>query len=121
MVNADDTGNRPGAGLGGDVPLPGGGVLHRSDESSAHEADLPVGFEALVKPFFLMGLASLGVIPHPEHGEPRVDLIGARLAIGTLELLKAKTEGHLAPEEARLLEDSLLDLKMQYVEARRGR
>lgn len=120
MTQADDPGTRPGAGPAGDLPLPGGGVLHRAEGASGNGADLPVDFAALVKPFVLMGLASLGVIPHPDHGGPHVDLAAARLAIGTLELLKEKTAGHLAPEEARLLEDSLLELKMQYVEARGG-
>jgi hypothetical protein len=99
------------------VELPGGGILHRDHQDV--DVELPVGFQDLVRPFLLMGLNALGVIPHPDTGRSEIDLIAARAAIGTLELLREKTEGRLEAEEARLLEESLLDLKMQYVEARR--
>jgi hypothetical protein len=77
-----------------------------------------VTLETIVKPFFLMGLAALGVLPHPEHGRAQVDLAAARLAIAALELLREKTAGHLSDEERRLIDQALIDLKMQYVEAR---
>lgn len=97
--------------------LPGGGVLHR--DRAEVDVELPVSFQELVRPFLLMGLSALGVVPHPDTGRSEVDLIAARSAIATLELLQQKTDGRLEPDEARLLEESLLDLKMQYVEARR--
>jgi hypothetical protein len=122
MTVADDDGKVPGAGGGKDVPLPGGGVLHREAASAdrAKEAELPLSLETIVKPFFLMGLAALGVLPHPEHGGSHVDLAAARLAIAALELLRDKTAGNVTDEERRLIEQALLDLKMQYVEARGG-
>lgn len=120
MTDADDCRRPPGAGGGEDVPLPGGGVLHReaAPAGSQPEPDLPVSLETIVKPFFLMGLAALGVIPHPDHDRPQVDLAAARLAIAALELLREKTAGNASDEERRLIEQALLDLKMQYVEAR---
>ena len=99
------------------VELPGGGVLRRDHDDV--DVELPVTFQDLVRPFLLMGLSSLGVVPHPDTGRSQIDLIAARSAIGTLELLQEKTTGQLDAEEARLLEEALLDLKMQYVEARR--
>jgi hypothetical protein len=99
------------------VELPGGGVLRRDRDEV--DIELPVTFQDLVRPFLLMGLSSLGVVPHPDTGRSQIDLIAARSAIGTLELLQEKTEGQLDAEEGRLLEEALLDLKMQYVEARR--
>jgi hypothetical protein len=120
MIDADDSGKIPEAGPGGDVPLPGGGVLHREAAAQGPdvEPDLPLTFETIVKPFFLMGLAALGVLPHPEHGGPHVDLAAARMAIAALELLREKTAGNVTDEERRLIDQALLDLKMQYVEAR---
>ena len=122
MTDADDDGKVSGAGGGDDVPLPGGGVLHRepSTADARVEADLPLSFETIVKPFFLMGLAALGVLPHPEHGGPHVDLAAARMAIAVLELLREKTTGNVTDEERRLIDQALIDLKMQYVEARGG-
>ncbi len=120
MTDADDCRRAPGAGGGEDVPLPGGGVMHREPASAdpRPEPDLPVTLETIVKPFFLMGLAALGVIPHPDHGGSQVDLAAARLAIAALELLREKTSGNASDEERRLIEQALLDLKMQYVEVR---
>lgn len=120
MREADDDGKAPGAGGGDDLPLPGGGVLHREPASGTapDAADLPLDLETIVKPFFLMGLAALGVLPHPEHGGAHVDLSAARMAIDALELLRRKMEGNLTDEERRLLDQALIDLKMQYVAAR---
>jgi len=104
-----------------EIPLAGGGVLRageRAEEPHPGAAALPVGFGDLVRPFWLMGLASLGVVPDPERGEPVVDLARARAAIETLELLREKTRGHLDEQESRMLEQSLYELKMQYVGAR---
>jgi hypothetical protein len=113
-----------GASRGGDgreregTPLPGGGVLRERSESSQENAQRPPSFSDLVHPFFLMGLASLGVVPDPESGESKVELGRAEAAIATLELLQQKTEGHLTDDERRLLEQALYELRMQYVGAR---
>ncbi len=102
---------------GDDIPLPGGGVLH-GDAPRAPEAEYPVGFAELVNPFVLMGLVGLGIIPAPESGQPEVNLASAKAAIDVLELLHDRTSGRLQPDEARLLEQALYQLKMQYVELR---
>ncbi|MDH3283870.1 MAG: DUF1844 domain-containing protein [Acidobacteriota bacterium] len=110
-----DTGEpRPDAAE--DISLPGGGVL-KHDERPA-DADIPVGFDDLVRPFLLMGLAGLGVIPHPDGDKTRVSLVTARTAIETLELLRERTEGHRSDQESRLLEQSLYELKVNFVEVR---
>ncbi len=116
-----DTAAAPASGQGapaageGSIPLPGGGVLRDEDE---REAPLPVGFTELIHPFLLVGLAGLGVLPQPDTNEPEVNLRAARAAIESLELLRAKTEGNRTPEETRLLDQALYELKMQYIEAR---
>ncbi len=110
----------PPAGSEREIPLAGGGVMRGRDDSDRAPAEgaIPVGFGDLVRPFWLMGLASLGVVPDPEKGEPVVDLARARVAIETLELLREKTSGRLDEQESRMLEQSLYELKMQYVGAR---
>ncbi len=105
---------------GGDsIPLPGGGVL--SPGEAAPEAPLPVRFADLVQPFVLVGLTGLGVLPHPDTNQAEVNLNAAATAIESLELLKTKSEGNRTPEETRLLEQALYELKMQFVEARERR
>lgn len=64
-----------------------------------------------------MALWLLGKSPHPEHGEPVLDLDGAQLLIDQLEMLENKTKGNLTAEESRLLKQSLMSLRLAFVEA----
>lgn len=103
-----------------EIQLPGGGVL-RPETGPAEGGDdvaLPAQFEDLVRPFLLMGLTSLGLLPHPDTGEATVSVATARTAIGTLEMLKAKTEGNRSDAETKLLEEALFELRMQFVAVR---
>jgi hypothetical protein len=60
----------------------------------------------------------LGDAPHPETGKPvEKNLPLAHQSIEILAMLQEKTRGNLSPEEARLLDQLLLDLKLRYVEA----
>lgn len=59
----------------------------------------------------------LGKVPHPETGEVIKDLEAARLFIDQLEMLEAKTRGNLTKEEAGLLKQSLMSLRLAFVEA----
>jgi hypothetical protein len=116
----DETGSRRQGGEEGAEPprsegveLPGGGVLR--EPAPPAEPELPVSFADLVQPFWLMGLAGLGVLPDPQTNQPSVDLARARAAIETLELLRERTEGHREVDETRLLDQALYELKMQFV------
>ncbi len=60
-----------------------------------------------------MALMHLGHIQ--EAGVP-VDRDAARHVIDTLAMLKEKTQGNLAPEETRLLDSVLYDLRMKFVQ-----
>jgi hypothetical protein len=63
-------------------------------------------------------LVHLGDAPHPETGQPAErNLALAQQSIEILAMLEQKTKGNLAPEEAKLLDQLLLDLKLRYVEA----
>jgi hypothetical protein len=48
-------------------------------------------------------------------GEPSEDLAGASQLIDILGMLQQKSRGNLSPEEERLLESILYDLRMRYV------
>ncbi len=59
----------------------------------------------------------VGLAPCSEGGEtPAPNLELARQTIDILEMLHAKTQGNLEPEEMRLLESVLHDLRLRYVE-----
>jgi hypothetical protein len=64
-----------------------------------------------------MALMFLGQAPHPETGERVRDFEAARLFIDQLEMLEAKTKGNLNHEEEKLLQQSLMHLRMTFVQA----
>jgi hypothetical protein len=72
---------------------------------------------------FILSLGSsvlihLGDAPHPETGKPAErNLPLAQQSIEILAMLQQKTRGNLSPEEEKLLDQLLLDLKLRYVEA----
>ena len=61
-------------------------------------------------------LVGLGQIPHPLSGKAEIQLDEAKHFIDTLEMLEAKTAGNRTPEEERLLENLLHELRLGYVE-----
>jgi hypothetical protein len=74
-------------------------------------------FAGMVMQQTQMALMFLGKIAHPEKGEPVTDLDGARVFIDQLEMLEAKTKGNLDQHEAALLKQSLMTVRMAFVEA----
>ena len=64
-----------------------------------------------------MAMMLLGKTPHPGTGQVMRDLEAARLFIDQLEMIEFKTKGNLSPEEAALLKQSLMSLRMAFVEA----
>ena len=63
-----------------------------------------------------LALMLLGKTPHPETGQPVRDLDAARLFIDQLEMLEVKTKGNLSPQESALLKQSLMTLRLAFVE-----
>ena len=64
-----------------------------------------------------MTLMLLGKAPHPESGKTLHDPEAARMFIDQLEMLEVKTKGNLTPEEVGLLKQSLMTVRMAFVEA----
>lgn len=59
---------------------------------------------------------SLGQIPNPLTGRPELDLPAAASIIDILEMLREKTRGNLDLEERGILEKTLTQLKLLYVQ-----
>jgi hypothetical protein len=64
-----------------------------------------------------MAMMLLGKIAHPESGQIHKDVEAARLFIDQLEMLEVKTRGNLTKEESGLLKQSLMDLRLTFVDS----
>jgi hypothetical protein len=84
---------------------------------AAREATFSALFANLIMQQTNMALVFLGKLPHPEDQKATVDLDAAKMFIDTLEMLADKTRGNLAKIEHDLLQHSLTELRMHFVEA----
>jgi hypothetical protein len=80
----------------------------------------------LTFPGFVLSLATsaavhFGDIPDPSSGEPgEPNLPAAARIIELLTMLQEKTRGNLIPEEEKLLDDLLYELRLRFVQAQEG-
>lgn len=96
-----------------------------SNEPSSSESARDPGREDMLSALFAqlvmqqanMAMMLLGKVAHPETGQVVKDIDAARLFIDQLEMLEVKTKGNLTKEESALLKQSLMSLRLGYVEA----
>ena len=62
-------------------------------------------------------LLFLGEIENPFTGKKEQDLEQAKYTIDMLQVLREKTAGNITPDESKLLDGVLYDLRMRYVNA----
>ena len=74
-------------------------------------------FAQLVMQQANMALMFLGKGTQPESGETIKDPDAARLFIDELEMLEAKTRGNLSKAESGLLKQTLMSLRLAFVDA----
>ncbi|HMP84855.1 MAG TPA: DUF1844 domain-containing protein [Verrucomicrobiota bacterium] len=74
-------------------------------------------FAQLVMQQSSMALMLMGRTPHPETGQIVYELDTARLFVEQLEMLQAKTRGNLTKSEEALLKQTLMTVRLAYVEA----
>jgi hypothetical protein len=92
-----------------------------SDEEALNENEIPgaedpASFINFLSTLATNAAAALGAMPHPVTGQRNVDLDTGKYWLDILAMLRDKTKGNLHPQEARLLEGLLGDLRMQYVQ-----
>jgi len=92
------------------TPVASEGIGIPADVSSAL-------FAQLVMQQANMAMMLLGKVTHPQSGEVIKDIEAARLFIDQLEMLETKTKGNLTKEESALLKQSLMSLRLAFVEA----
>jgi hypothetical protein len=89
-------------------------------EEEFSEADLAEARDPASFVSFMMSLASnaasaLGMMEHPVTHQREVDVELGKHWIDVLGMLEKKTSGNLTPQEKRMLESLLADLRMQYL------
>jgi uncharacterized protein DUF1844 len=90
------------------------------DEEEFSEADLaeardPASFVSFVMSIASNAASALGMMEHPVTHQREVDIELGKHWIDVLGMLQKKTAGNLTPQEKRMLEGLLSDLRMQYV------
>lgn len=87
-----------------------------SDNSSRFDPSKlpPPDFRMLVSMLATQAFAAMGQIPHPETGQPMIELPLAKHMIDLLGVIDEKTKGNLTSDEAEMIEHALHDLRMGY-------
>lgn len=85
-----------------------------SEEDLADARD-PASFVSFVMSIASNAASALGMMEHPVTHQREVDVELGKHWIDVLGMLQKKTDGNLTPQEKRMLEGLLADLRMQYV------
>ncbi len=103
-------------------PPPKNEPLHAHDADVAIDASrLPAPqFATLVSMFSTQAMVALGIIPSPIDGQADQQLPLAKHFIDLLGVLEEKTKGNLSEPEQSMLDQSLHELRMAYVELKRA-
>jgi len=96
--------------------------MNNPDSASEQRAATPEEvtsalFANLVMQHTNMAFIFLGRMPHPETNEVVQDFESAKFFIDQLGMLDVKTRGNLTKDEESLLKQSLMSLRMAYVDA----
>src|SRR5271169_2792119 len=73
-------------------------------------------FLDMVGLFGTQAMIALGKLANPATGKAEKNLPAARLFIDTLEMLESKTKGNLNSDETKVLQATLTDLQLMFVE-----
>ncbi|HKR58403.1 MAG TPA: DUF1844 domain-containing protein [Pyrinomonadaceae bacterium] len=85
------------------------------DEDDLAALDDPAGFVNFVMSIASNAASSMGMMEHPVTHQREVNLEIAKHWIDVLGMLETKTHNNLLPQEEKILEGLLADLRMQYV------
>jgi hypothetical protein len=88
----------------------------REAAEKKEETYRPLDFNSFVMSMANTALFQLGLIQLPDS-ESMKDITGARQTIDLLALIQDKTRGNLSDQEQKLLDETLFQLRMAFVEA----
>jgi len=88
-----------------------------ASSDTGHEEEVAVNFLNYVTSLGFQAMIFMGDVPNPLTNQEDVNLRQAKFLIDTLVLLKEKTTGNLDKQEEDILNASIYELQMRYVEA----
>ncbi len=91
-------------------------TLQTEEDEEIPGAEDPASFINFLSTLATNAAAALGAMPHPATGQRSLDLDTGKYWLDVLAMISEKTKGNLHPQESRLLEGLLGDLRMQYVQ-----
>ena len=89
---------------------------HAENEKQAYHQPT---FTVFLSSLTMQAMMALGKLENPLSGKTEVNSEQARFLIDTIEIIQEKTKNNLNAEEAKLLDESLFNLRMMYVEAKK--
>ncbi len=87
----------------------------KREEKSAAPPLPEIDFASFIFSLSTSALLHLGEVPDPTTNKREKNLPLAKQTIDILGMLKEKTKGNLTPEEEKLIENILTDLRWRYV------
>ena len=84
-------------------------------EEDLADARDPASFVSFLMLLAQNAASALGMVEHPVTHQRDVDIEAGKHWIDVLGMLQRKTAGNLTPQEKRMLDGLLADLRMQYV------
>lgn len=97
-----------------------GQTAFAGDEEQVQKEAVEVNFLNYVTSLGFQALIFMGEIPNPVTNEVEKNMAQAKFLIDTLDMIKAKTAGNLSQQESELLENSIYELHMRYVQIVQG-
>ena len=102
-------------------PVPAEPPEAEEPEAPREEPGLPdVDFAGFLLSLATSAMAHLGEVPDPATGATTENLAAAKQMIDILSILQEKTKGNLEPDEDRLLDNLLYELRMKFLNKTKG-
>ena len=73
-------------------------------------------FTQLLYIFYSSAMVSMGKLKNPATDKIERDMLQSKQSIDIIELIKAKTKNNLTPDQERLIDGMLTDLRLNYVD-----
>lgn len=80
-----------------------------------------IDFSTFVLSVASAAMMGLGLAPRPDSGKTQVDLDMARQNIDLLEMIQGKTRNNLTPDEDKLLDRVLYEVRTKFLEVSKAR